>query len=514
MCELREQAARRHGLQIVWTIWHYGIPEDLEYFSPELPARFERFCTAFAQCIARLGSAEFPQVFVPINEISFLAWAVCGTGLMSTRVPRECHDANELKQRLVEAALRGTRAIREVIPDARFMHVDPLIHVISDGDGHVRASARTEGQFEALDMMCGRRDPQLGGSADCIDVIGLNYYHSNQWEVDTNERLHWHLADTRRKPLPELLADVAARYGKPLAIAETSHFGDGRARWIEEIARDLNTCAARGLHLHGACLYPIIDRPDWEEPQRWHHSGLWDVDPHADMRRRLDPAYAHHLKRAQALLDPTQRVATHQENFMTLVVFSHLRWDFVFQRPQHLMTRLAEHARIMLVEEPVIGDHDGVECLHPFPNIDILRLHTKSRIGGFDDTHADALRAMVRNHLREENIDDNIVAWFYTPMALPLLKGLPANAVVYDCMDELSAFSTRRRSCSRAKRAARDGQRRVHRRAEPVRSATRRNAQTHCFPSSVDVAHFSAARDRRIADERFRFADRCSGSSA
>ena len=123
----------------------------------------------------------------------------------------------------------------------------------------------------------------------------------------------------------------------------------------------------------------------------------------------------------------------------TLIVFCHLRWDFVFQRPQHLLTRLARHYRIVIVEEPM-HDPQGPARLErgsPLPNITVCRPRTPIDVPGFHDDQialvapllADLLPASVRP-----------IVWFYTPMALPLLQSLPASLVVYDCMDELAAF--------------------------------------------------------------------------
>jgi hypothetical protein len=87
-------------------------------------------------------------------------------------------------------------------------------------------------------------------------------------------------------------------------MAETSHFGSGRARWIREIAAEV--CAARGIGvpIEGVCLYPILDRPDWEDLSHWHNSGLWDLVPNGGNRlaRVLNPEYAHEFAAARDLL--------------------------------------------------------------------------------------------------------------------------------------------------------------------------------------------------------------------
>lgn len=131
--------------------------------------------------------------------------------------------------------------------------------------------------FQAWDMLCGLMEPNLGGSPKHLDIIGINYYHSNQWVHITNEPLFWHLNDTRRLPFSALATQVWQRYERPMFIAETSHVGEGRAQWLDDMAAEVLKCEANGAPIDGKCLYPILDRPDWENPEHWHKSGLWDV---------------------------------------------------------------------------------------------------------------------------------------------------------------------------------------------------------------------------------------------
>jgi len=125
----------------------------------------------------------------------------------------------------------------------------------------------------------------------------------------------------------------------------------------------------------------------------------------------------------------------------TLVVFSHLRWNFVFQRPQHLLSRLAAHYRVLFIEEPI---HDGgktrLEISAGGPGVSIIRPRTPLHSPGFADDQLNLLGPMVAELLAGAEIGQYIV-WFYTPLALPLLEGLQPRAIVYDCMDELSAFA-------------------------------------------------------------------------
>src|SRR3954470_2360198 len=124
----------------------------------------------------------------------------------------------------------------------------------------------------------------------------------------------------------------------------------------------------------------------------------------------------------------------------SIIVFSHLRWDFVFQRPQHVLTRLAQHYRIYFFEEPVTAtEHCHLQISEPAPNVHVCRPHSTLASPGFHDDQIPILQQLLQALMRRERIDDYAV-WFYSPMALPLMQDLAPAVVVYDCMDELSAF--------------------------------------------------------------------------
>src|SRR5438067_1814457 len=122
------------------------------------------------------------------------------------------------------------------------------------------------------------------------------------------------------------------------------------------------------------------------------------------------------------------------ENY-AIVVFSHLRWDFVYQRPQHLLSRLASKRRVIFIEEPVFdASGESWERHAASSGVSVFRPHTAVHAPGYDDKQLTVLRPMVRQLLNEEGIEKYAV-WFYTPMALPLAEDLTPLAVIYDCMD-------------------------------------------------------------------------------
>jgi len=291
------EAANQHGIQVIWNICHYGWPNDLDVFSPAFVDRFAKFCRAVARFM-REYTDNIP-FYVPINEISFLSWAA---GLVGYIYPFKRKQGVKLKQQLIRAVIAGCEAIWSVDRRARIAHVEPIINVLTPRGKPELAKLAAEqraSQFEAWDMLLGRDCPQLGGHPRYLDIIGVNYYHSNQWEYP-DQRLRWedNPRDKRWVPFHLLLAEVYERYHRPLFIAETSHFGAGRGPWIREIIDEVILAIRNGTPVQGICLYPILDRPDWDNLDHWHNSGLWDMqtDEQGRLRRVLNEAYAAELR--------------------------------------------------------------------------------------------------------------------------------------------------------------------------------------------------------------------------
>jgi UDP-galactopyranose mutase len=182
---------------------------------------------------------------------------------------------------------------------------------------------------------------------------------------------------------------------------------------------------------------------------------------------------------------------------LPLVVFSHLRWDSVYQRPQHLISRLARRRLVLFVEEPISaepGVPDSWDVQFTTPRLRICRPIVGDATGGFGG-NAERLEKMMRLLLRWQEIEDH-AAWLYTPMAWPLARSLSPELVVYDCMDELSAFLD-------APRQMREREAELMRSADVVftggpslyRAKRALHPRVRCFPSSVDVRHFRPARE-------------------
>ena len=296
-------AARRQGLQIVWDLCHYGWPDGLDIFAPEFVDRFARFCAAVARHV-REQSDEVP-LYTPVNEISFFAWAAGEVGWF---LPYGHGRGPELKRQLIRAAIAGIEAIRAVDRRARIVTVEPLIHVVpprGEPDRHGAAAYRTS-QFEAWDMLAGRLAPELGGHERYLDVMGVNFYHDNQWEHPGGRKIAWHILprDPRWVPFHQLFREAYERYRRPIFVGETSHVGSGRAEWLRELTDEIALAIEAGVPVEGVCLYPIIDRFEWDDPGHWHNSGLWDFDrsPEGNFVRVLNGEYAAELWHSQLRL--------------------------------------------------------------------------------------------------------------------------------------------------------------------------------------------------------------------
>lgn len=284
-------AALREDVQVIWTLCHYGWPDNLDVFSSHFIDRFVNYSRFMAKVLVDKG-VEAP-IFIPFNEISYLCHAVCTEGDI---YPYAIGQDWDLKRQIVRATIEATEAIRSVAPKARFVHVDPIINVVppvNRPDLAEEAAARKQGQYEAAEMIAGRKAPELGGREEYLDLVGVNFYHANQWEHPGDKTIFWHHTprDPRWRPLHALLKEAQAAYRRPLFIAETSHVGIGRPEWTRETLHEVRLAQTQDVHLYGVCLYPIVDRHCWADYSHWHNSGIWDVDPLRGYRRTLSKEY-------------------------------------------------------------------------------------------------------------------------------------------------------------------------------------------------------------------------------
>jgi beta-glucosidase/6-phospho-beta-glucosidase/beta-galactosidase len=293
-------ASQRHGIEVIWDLFHYGYPSDLDPFTEAFVMRFARYCRAAARFVADRHAG--PYYFTPVNEPSFFAWAGAEVG----RFAPHCYGRGvELKLALARAAIAGINAIREVLPQARIVNVDPLCRVVPPSDHcdpHAHADDFNErAVFEAWDMIAGRLHPELGGSREHLDIVGVNYYASNQWEIG-REETPLPLDDPRRLSLSALIRGIWKRYGGDILVTETSHSDEMRPFWLNVVAHECEKLLDEGVPLRGVCLYPILGMPEWHDPTIWTRMGLWDLMGDGNhLRREVYAPMLDALRAAQRL---------------------------------------------------------------------------------------------------------------------------------------------------------------------------------------------------------------------
>jgi glycosyltransferase involved in cell wall biosynthesis len=175
-----------------------------------------------------------------------------------------------------------------------------------------------------------------------------------------------------------------------------------------------------------------------------------------------------------------------------IICLSHLRWDFVFQRPQHLLTRFARERRVFYVEEPTFADNVVPRLeRRDRGNVQVLVPHLPNG----DGIDHDALQRKLIDALLTSQDVTEYVLWYYTPMALAFTEHLAPLSVVYDCMDELSAFKGASTLLSEREAALMQAASLVFTGGHSLYEAKRaQHRNIHPFPSSVDVNHFAQAR--------------------
>jgi hypothetical protein len=297
----------RQGIQQVWDLCHFGYPDDLTPLHPMFARRFAAMCRAFV----RFYRDRYPDdtlIVTPINEVSFMSWLggdACGTSPYCTK------QGWEVKVGLMRAYIEGVAAMREIDPSIRILTTEPLVQIVPPMNATeqqiIDAAIADENQFQSVDMLAGYLSPELGGSPEYLDILGFNYYYNNQWVLGYLDFLPWNdpIPDPRWIPFRQLLAKAHHRYKRPIVLSETSHPGIDRPVWIEMIGRECAAVVQAGIPLWGVCIYPIIDRPDWDHPDRWHQSGLWDAD-----LSMTPPGRVLALPYADAFLDAQRVVAS------------------------------------------------------------------------------------------------------------------------------------------------------------------------------------------------------------
>src|SRR6478735_11307836 len=184
----------------------------------------------------------------------------------------------------------------------------------------------------------------------------------------------------------------------------------------------------------------------------------------------------------------------------TLLCFSHLRWNFVFQRPQHLMMRFGREMDVIFWEEPVeIGPKETAYLqVRESEGVESVRVVVPHLPEGMSEEGREAtLARLLDAHIA--SIRGPLIAWYYTPMMLPFSRHLDVDATVFDAMDELSKFKFAPVKLLELEQELIDRADVVFTGGSSLYEAKKhRHDNVHCFPSSVDRAHFCKARARQF----------------
>ena len=391
-----------------------------------------------------------------------------------------------------------------------------------------------------------------------LDVVGVDYYpHSEWWYDDAGS----HAPSLRPRGLGALLREYAQRYDVPMLVSETNIRGvpSDRASWLRYTLEQCEQAAAAGVPVEGLCWFPYVDSCDWDSllaraagrtdpvgvvpssgrretamTRSWRlaasgapaavlpaytfqepvASQLAGYLPQLASWPWVDPPEEEHVPPLRvphppapartATLTPAHGGGAATAEGADLVVLSHLRWTWVWQRPQHLISRFAairaaQGRRTWFVEEP-LGAAVDAPVLRTEDVGDVTRVWLE--VPGDPEVHLGFDVASARSYGR--HLTDLLAArgpvdvWLYTPMALDLAYRLERRVLAYDVMDDLAAFANAPRGLVlRQRRALAEadlvttGGRSLH------RGVLAHRADAHLFPSGVDGAHFSRSRTLR-----------------
>jgi beta-glucosidase/6-phospho-beta-glucosidase/beta-galactosidase len=303
------QAASQKNVQVLWDLCHFGYPDDLSPLHPHFTKRF----TAFALAFVKMYRSFIPDgvlIITPFNEVNFISWLGGEVGGTS---PYTHGYGWEAKYNLMEAYIQAVKAMKSMDNELLILTTEPLINIIPDDfnseDSVKEASRKNEEQYQMLDILCGYICPELGGSLDLVDIVGCNYYSNNQWFYPSEMQADWRNGEEINgyKSLSALGTGVFQRYQRPIVITETSFEGseEEKGRWIRFVTDQCREMISSGVELWGVCIYPVLNRPDWDFPDRWHNSGIWEVDNKIYIRK-IQSIYAYHLKQCIKHLNATE----------------------------------------------------------------------------------------------------------------------------------------------------------------------------------------------------------------
>jgi hypothetical protein len=273
-------AQRRHGILPIWDLCHYGYPDDLDPFGEAFAPRFAAYAAAAARYVAERAH-HGPLCFTPMNEPTFFGY-MAGEWAWAAPFGRDRETRRRLTLAAAKADIESVKAIRSDFPDARMVHIDPLIWVVPPRDRPDLAEAAHreshDDAYLAWDAISGRRFPELGGSPEILDILGFNNYSFGQMEYrEKGPHAALEPGDDRIRPLADLIEEGAKPFGRPCIVAETSGLKGGRPDWLNDVVSESLAAVNRGVDLHGICLFPAVDMPDWGTGE-WVKNGIADLE--------------------------------------------------------------------------------------------------------------------------------------------------------------------------------------------------------------------------------------------
>jgi len=300
-------AQRRHSILPIWDLCHYGYPDDADPFDPDFARRFADYAEAAARYVTERAH-HGPPFFTPTNEPTFFGY-MAGEWAWAAPFGRDRETRRRLTVALAAADIAGVKAIREIVPKARMIHIDPLIWVVPPRDRPDLAQAAWRESYDdaylAWDVIGGLRHPELGGSPEILDVIGFNNYSFGQMEYrEHGPHQALEPGDDRIRPLADLIEEGWKKYRRPCIVAETSGLKGGRPDWLNDIVGESLAAVNRGVDLQAVCLFPAVDMPDWGTGE-WVHNGIADLEllPNGSLMRVPYVPYVDALRRWQKRLN-------------------------------------------------------------------------------------------------------------------------------------------------------------------------------------------------------------------
>ena len=300
-------AQRRHQILPVWDLCHYGYPDDLDPLSEQFVARFAAYAREAARYVAAKAHHS-PLFFTPMNEPTFWGYMGGEWGWCAPFGPSRDY-RRRFTCMLARTDIAAVKAIRADFPEARMVHIDPLIWVVPPRERPDLAEAAHRESYDdaylAWDIIAGLRHPEYGGSLETIDILGFNNYSFGQMEYrEQGPHKPLEPGDERIRSVCDLVEEAWRKYNRPCIIAETSGRGPGRPQWLNDIATESLAAVRKGVDLHGICLFPAVDMTDWHTGE-WLRMGIADIErlPGGSLMRTPYPPYTAMLHRWQQRLE-------------------------------------------------------------------------------------------------------------------------------------------------------------------------------------------------------------------